>query len=409
MVAVNHKNLEWARREMSLSLEDAAKKLGFTTSGRSTAVEKLQKLEDGTKDPTQSQLNKMASVFRQPVATFYLDSQPGKSDKGIDFRTLPQQKSDPVGNARLEILISSVKARQSLTRDLLEEQDTEPLPFVGSMDRSMDVDFIANDIVRRLGFKLKQYRRRPSQPAEAFKYLRTCAEAAGIYVLAISDLGHPQTNTIPVSVFRGFALVDEIAPYIVVNRKDSKLAQSFTLLHEVVHIWLGSSGISGKIFDSRRGLERKCSRVAGRILLPPQELTELSPLRFEPLDDILGLIQQFANTRQISKPMAAYNLKLENHISQGTWQQIQDRYDSDQQAHEQQEREKRERDRALGKSTPIDPNKLKRFSLGEPLLDLARRSLASGDLTPTKASTLLGVNPRKVRSFLYPRRWETAI
>ncbi|MCY4021453.1 MAG: XRE family transcriptional regulator [Chloroflexi bacterium] len=404
MVEVNHHNLRWARDTAKLSRDDAAKKLNLTTSKRSTAVEKLDKIENGDKPPTQSQLEKMANVYKQPVVAFYLDSQPSKGDILPDFRTLPQQKQDPEGSARLDILISEVKARQSLTRDLLEEEGQEPLAHVASAKDFTDAEYIAADIKKTMGFELDQYRRTPSQPEKAFKYLRSCIENVGIFVLLISDLGHPQSNTIPVSVFRGFALADSIAPYIVINRKDSKRAQSFTLLHEVAHIWLGSSGISGKIHDTDSNLERLCSRVAARMLLQPHELTELSSLRSVPLENQLSIIQQFADYRNISQPMVAYNLRLEDYIDSAMWQRLQDKYAEDLLDKEQKEKEKREQDKALGKSTPIDPNKVKRSSLGAPLLDLARRSLATDILTPTKASILLGVNPRKVRSFLYPNR-----
>lgn len=389
---------------MNLGMEDAAKKLGLTSSQRSSAIDKLRSLESGEKHPTQAQLSKMANVYRQPVVVFYLNTVPRKSDKGQDFRTLPQKTKDPTGNARLEILISMVKARQSLIRDILENDEYQPLPFVSSMDVADGIDHIAEEITNTLGFSLAKYRSRPSQPAQALKYIRKCAEDAGIFVLLLSDLGHPQTNTIPVSIFRGFALADEIAPFVVINRKDSKRAQAFTLLHEVAHIWLGSSGISGNAYDSDSRIERLCSRVAGRILLPPQELQELSSPKIEPLNNPLGHIREFADARNISEAMVAYNLRLERYISHATWQAIQNELDHEHQLIEEKELQKREQDRALGKSTPVDPNRIKRFSLGEPLLDLARRSLSNGDLTPTKASTLLGVNPRKVRSFLHPQR-----
>ncbi len=404
MVTVNPSNLRWARNAAKLSIADAAKKLGLSSSSKSTAVEKLQRIESGDKPPTQPQLSKMANIYRVPVVAFYLDSKPRKSDIGEDYRTLPQRSEDAVANAHLAILLSNVKARQSITRDLLEDEDAEPLRFVSSASTKMGVDRVASEIVQALGFNLEQYRRRPSQPSFAFNYLRSRIQSIGVFVLLMSDLGHPQTTTIPVSVFRGFAIADKIAPYIIINRKDSKRAQSFTALHEVAHLWLGTSGISGMIDDANSSLEQFCNRVAGSILLPRHELSELSSLRNVSFETAFEKISEFANYRNLNRAMVAYNLKLEERISQHTWHQINERLLREHAARERLEKEQRELDKARGKTTPIDANVVRRNSLGDPLLELARRSVASGTLTPTRASTLLGVNPRKVRSFLNPER-----
>ncbi len=404
MVAVNHENLEWARNAAKLSIADAAKKLGLTSSSKSTAIEKLKRLESGDTPPTHSQLSKMANVYRVPVVAFYLDTKPRKGDHGEDYRTIPEKSDDSIANAHLAILLSNVKARQSITRDLLEEEDAEPLQFVSSASTRMGVERVAHSIVKTTGFNLQEYRRRPSQPHFAFNYLRSCIQSIGIFVLLMSDLGHPQTTTIPVSTFRGFAIADDIAPYIVINRRDDKRAQSFTALHEVAHLWLGSTGITGTINEYSSSPEQFCNRVAGSILLPRHELSELSSLRSDSFQTALDRITDFANSKNLSRAMVAYNLKLEEHISPNMWYQISNRLRRDHAEREKRDRDQRELDKSLGKSTPIDANVVRRSSLGEPLLNLARRSVASGVLTPTRASTLLGVNPRKVRTFLHPER-----
>ena len=81
-------------------------------------------------------------------------------------------------------------------------------------------------------------------PNEAFSLLRSRTEDAGVFVLLKGDLGSYHT-AIPVDVFRGFAIADDVAPFVVINDQDSTPAWSFTLLHELVHLLLGQTGISG--------------------------------------------------------------------------------------------------------------------------------------------------------------------
>src|SRR5258708_3216548 len=94
---------------------------------------------------------------------------------------------------------------------------------------------------------------------EAFALLRSRVEAIGVFVLLVGNLGSHHT-AIDVEAFRGFALSDEIAPFIVLNDQDARAAWSFTLIHELAHLWLGTTGVSGAFADAR--IERFCNEVA---------------------------------------------------------------------------------------------------------------------------------------------------
>ena len=88
-------------------------------------------------------------------------------------------------------------------------------------------------------------------------------------MLGLGDLGSYHTE-LNVEVFRGFALADEFAPFVVINPRDAAAARCFTLLHELVHLWLGEPGISGG--DPLDPVEVFCNKVASNFLLPDEEL-----------------------------------------------------------------------------------------------------------------------------------------
>ena len=221
MVAVNPEILVWARESQALSVEEAARKLRFKDTTRSSAESKLLLLETGKKEPSRSKLNDMATTYRQPLLAFYLSEPPRKGNRGTDFRSLVQRSRNPRANAFLDILMRNVKAAQSLVRDILEDDEFKPLDFVGSMQTRMGEDAVAKGIIATLNFDLHHFRRSGSYSG-AFAYLRDLIESKGIFVLRLSDLGNHHSR-IPVEVFRGFVYADPFAPFMVINRNDAKV------------------------------------------------------------------------------------------------------------------------------------------------------------------------------------------
>ena len=123
--------------------------------------------------------------------------------------------------------------------------------------------------------------------------------------------------------FRGFALADDIAPLVVVNDNDAASAWSFTTLHEVAHLWLGATGVSG--WAAGLPIERYCSDVAADILLPPRELDEFSRIGPLTLDRLAERVSQFA-TAQHQPAMVAYRVFRAGTITEKTWEDLNEKF-----------------------------------------------------------------------------------
>lgn len=227
---------------------------------------------------------------------------------------------------------------------------------------------------------------------EAFAFLRSRAEATGIFVLLVGNLGSHHT-TIDVETFRGFAIADPIAPFVVINDQDAKSAWSFTLLHELAHLWLGKTGVSGASPDA--AIERFCNDVAGELLLPTAELANLSIGHITDFDVLSRYISDFARDRNLSRSMVAYKLYRTGVVAEETWRRLSTSFRAQWLRIREAARE-RERETEGGPSYYV----VRRHRLGAALLQLVKRTMSEGVLTPTKAGKVLGVKPRNVEPLL---------
>ena len=387
MSATRPEILRWARETAGLSLKDAARAIDLKPARGQSGAERLAALEKGAEQPPRGILIKMAQAYRRPLIAFYLNAPPKTGDRGQDFRTLPGHERY---NPGLDALIRDIKGRQGLIKSMLEDAESEPLGFVGSATADMPVPILAKRVADHLQLRLTDFRAAKGAD-EAFGYLRGKIEGTGVFVLLLGNLGSHHTN-IRVEIFRGFASSDQVAPLIVINDQDARSAWSFTALHELVHLWLGNTGISG--IDAGIKIEQYCNDVAGEILVPAAELGAFP--RGMAFNTAVKEISDFAEQRRVSRAMVSYKLLRMGLISRSMWSDLSTHFHKEWLAFEERQANKL-RAAEGGPSYYV----VRRHRVGQALLGLVRRSLDEGNVTYTKAGRVLGVKPRNVAPLLY--------
>ena len=341
-------------------------------------------------EPSRPLLLRMAKQYRRPLIAFYLSAPPRKGERGQDFRVLPADH-DESDEVLLDALLRDVRTRQGLVRAALEdEDDLQRLAFVGSLQIEHGISAAVDVLRAALALPLEEFRsQRDSE--ESFRVLREHAEHLGVFVLLLGNLGSHH-SALSLETFRGFAIADPIAPFVVLNDQDSRAAWSFSLIHELTHIWLGQTGVSGGA--PNRGIERFCNEVAAEYLLPVTELVQ----RFRgaaPMADVDSWIGELADAVKVSRTMIAYRLRTQDLITPAQFETLRRQY-RDQWLANLDRRREHARESTGGPSFYV----VRRQRLGRALLSTTHRLLTSGALTTGKSAKVLGVKPTQVAQLL---------
>jgi Zn-dependent peptidase ImmA (M78 family) len=238
------------------------------------------------------QLERFAAMARVPIGYLFLDAPPNEGLPIPDFRSRAEPSRRP--SPDLLDTIYLCQQRQEWYRGYLKGIGEEPLPFVASVRVGDDMLRVAAEIRRQLRFDVAERSKLPSW-TEALRGFVEQAGRAGILVMTSGVVGSNTHRKLSPEEFRGFALVDDLAPLVFVNAADTKSAQMFTLAHELAHIWLGTSGVSdahvARFTDERT--ECWCDQVAAELLVPIEALR----LAYRPglglQEAMTGLARQF--------------------------------------------------------------------------------------------------------------------
>lgn len=256
---VNPELLSWSRIRAGLTEEEVAKGLPVKT-------EKVLEWEGGIALPTFRQAQKWAALAHIPFGFLFLKEPP---DEGFPLPDLRTVGGVPPAKPSVNLIdtVKDVIRKHEWYLEYLEDHGRTELPFVGRFATSASIQDVVADMRRTLGLGVDAVR---SNQDEYLRTLINAAEAKGILVMRSGIVGSNTHRKLDVAEFRGFAISNKYAPIVFINSADAQTARLFTLIHELAHIWIGSSGVSSVSANSSQRDEIFCNAVAGEFLVPAQ-------------------------------------------------------------------------------------------------------------------------------------------
>lgn len=309
--------LKWVRdKRINLPIPYAAQKLQVDP-------EQLEAWENGTEQPTFTQLKKIAKLYKTHISIFYLPEPPTDFQPLTDYRVLPEQ----LGTGEKQIyreeqtyrlnanIVEAFERRETLI-ELYELLEEPPPEIMLNVDRSAGSERAAEKITEFLEFNRTQLQQMDNQ-YDALKFWKQTIETKGILVCQTSVNTH---LSVDLETVRGFCIAQQPFPVIVANPKDSPYARIFTLIHELVHLALGESVIQNTDFreidrSDLDPIEIFCNRVTGEVLIPKKELLEIVKLQTLEVD-----LPKISKHFHVSREAIMYRLLILGKISEPNYQ-----------------------------------------------------------------------------------------
>lgn len=220
---------------------------------------------EGEKMPTYNQLEKIARQIHIPTGLLLLQDEVNLNTQRLSFRT-HNSKRNTIMSAELRETIIEMQEKQ----EFLEE-------YIDSAPQKLQLNYpqnhksyhqLANLIRDALSIETNHHSESKNNP---LAYFRDKISSIGIFVFFNGKIKENNHRTLDATEFRGFSLKSKTAPIIFVNQRDSKNAQLFTLIHELVHLFLDDEGVSRedeqKDYDHIKE-EAFVNKVAAELLVP---------------------------------------------------------------------------------------------------------------------------------------------
>ena len=264
--------LRWARESAGIKTEEVAEQLELKCVTRET----IQQWESGQGNLTYSQLEKLAKIYRRPVAVFFFPEPPKEPSLKGQFRSLPESYVDKIPT-KIRFLIRDGMVKQMNLYELLGETNPAKRKIVQGIvvqDRISAKNLkaqacnLAAQAREYIGISLGKQTKCKDEN-EALKMWRNALEECGLWIFK---------NAFHQNDYCGFCLHDDQFPIIYLNSSMAKSRQIFTLFHELAHLLRRKGGVdmhtTPQLVDDYEEEEVFCNAFAGAFLVPDESFRQ---------------------------------------------------------------------------------------------------------------------------------------
>ena len=284
--------LRWARESQGYTLDDVALHL-------KRDIGEVAAWESGAAAPTYAQLEALAyTLYKRPLAVFFLPSPPPERKVQQEFRTLPDFELDQLAaDTRYQVRLAH--AHQISLRELNDGANPAAHKVFKDirLSEGAGVQAAAESVRQYFGVSLATQTGWGTSD-EALKAWRNVVEASGVFVFK---------HSFKQKAISGFCLADDEFPVIYLNNSTAKTRQIFSLFHELAHLLLRVNSISkfevshvDQLPAKEQRIERFCNAFAAEFLMPSADFSaQLASLSQANDQAIQALARRYLVSREV--------------------------------------------------------------------------------------------------------------
>jgi Zn-dependent peptidase ImmA (M78 family) len=292
------------------SLLDNRRLTAAEVAGRVATAVRVADLAEADQDVEFEDLEALAKLFKRPWSYLLLDEAEQFPDAGDDNRTFANQRAalSPDLMAELEAADLMLDAAAELFPGNGYEVPSVPSTDLSAAELGQLIrSFLAVSTDEQLALK------------DDYAALRRWVSAVHVHGIYVSQ------RRLRDETIRAFSKVRGTQAIIVVDTADNAYARIFSVLHELCHVVLRTTGICDLSEDS--AIERYCNAVAAEVLMPRVLLDQLIPAGVfagsdQSADDALI---HFSRTMHVSQAALLIRLRDYGRIDQGLYDGLEQR------------------------------------------------------------------------------------